>query len=187
MEVYNKLSDVQLTNLLKTGDHAAFTEIYNRYWKKMFVLAGQKLDDLDEAKEIVQQIFVRFWERRAELEIQGSLSAYLSVSVKYRIINALDMHYVRKNYMDNLSVTSEIDDSTQEWLDFEEIKERLAILVSDLPEKCRLVFLMSREQGLSQKQIAKELDISEKTVEAHLGKAIKTLKTGLSSLFLTLL
>ena len=187
MDVYNKLSDVQLTTLLKTGDHAAFTEIYDRYWKKMFVLAGQKLDDPDEAKEIVQQIFVRFWERRAEIEIQGSLSAYLSMSVKYRIINALDKHYVRKNYIDNLSVTSEIDNSTQEWLDFEEVKERLAALVSDLPEKCRLVFVMSREQGLSQKQIAKELDISEKTVEAHLGKAIKSLKTGLKSFFLTLL
>lgn len=184
---YSSYSDQELTALLKNGDKTAFTEIYNRYWKKMFAVACQKINDSEEAREIVQQIFISLWERKEKLEITSTLASYLSVSVKYRIINALNMQYVRKNYIDNLPAWSELDDSTQEWLDFEEVKERLAVLVSDLPEKCRLVFVMSREQGLSQKKIANALGISEKTVEAHLGKAIKSLKTGLKSFFLTLL
>lgn len=187
MSAYSSYSDQKLTTFLKNGDKSAFTEIYNRYWKKMFALACQKINDPEEAREIVQQIFIRLWERKDKLEITSTLVAYLSVSVKYRIINALNMHYVRKNYIDNLPSWSELDDSTQEWLDFEEVKERLAILVSNLPEKCRLVFVMSREQGQSQKQIAEALNISEKTVEAHLGKAIKSLKIGLRSFLLTLL
>ena len=187
MPVYHTYTDQDLVALLKQSDQAAFTEVYNRYWKKMFVLAGKKLDDLDEAKEVVQEIFIRLWERREEIVLDGSLASYLSVSVKYRIINRLDKHYIRRNYLDNLPASAEVDNSTQEWLEFEEVKERLAKLVSDLPEKCRLVFVMSREQGMSHKQIAEELDISEKTVEAHLSKATKTLRTGLKSFFLSLL
>jgi len=187
MDAYCSYSDQELTAFLKNGDKSAFTEIYNRYWKKMFTLACQKINDPEEAREIVQQIFIRLWERKDKLEINNTLGGYLSVSVKYRIINALNMHYVRKNYIDNLPAWSELDDSTQEWLDFEEVKERLAILVSNLPEKCRIVFIMSREQGLSQKKIAETLNISEKTVEAHLSKAVKSLRTGLRSFFLTLL
>lgn len=187
MSEYNTYTDHELVLLLKGGDEAAFTEIYNRYWKTLFAVAGQKIYDLEEAKEIIQNIFIRLWERRTELEIESSLSAYLSVSVKYRIINALDKHYIRKKYIDDLPLLSEVDNSTQEWLDFEEVKEQLARLVAELPEKCRLVFVMNREQGMTQKQIAAELNISEKTVEAHLSKAVKSLKTGLSSFFLTLL
>ncbi|HKG04845.1 MAG TPA: RNA polymerase sigma-70 factor [Pedobacter sp.] len=187
MAAYGVYTDEELLALLKSGDRAAFTEIYNRYWKRMFALAGKKLNDLDEAKEVVQEIFIRLWERSAQIEVESNLGAYLAVSVKYRIINKLDQHYIRKNYVDNLPASSEVDNSTQEWLDFEEVRERLAKLVSELPEKCRLVFVMSREQGLSHKQIASELDISEKTVEAHLSKATKTLRTGLNSFLLSLL
>ena len=69
-------------------------------------------------------------------------------------------------------------------LEFDELKSRLETLVSNLPEKCRLVYKLSREQGLSQKQIAREYGISEKTVEAHIGKALKALRTGLGQLLL---
>jgi RNA polymerase sigma-70 factor (family 1) len=187
MAAYSAYTDQELVALLKQGDEHAFTEIYNRYWKRVFAVAVKKLGDFDEAKEVVQEIFISLWERREKVVVEGELASYLSVSVKYKIINRLDKHYIRKNYIDNLPASAEVDNSTQEWLDFEEVKERLAKLVSELPEKCRLVFVMSREQGLSHKQIAEEMNISEKTVEAHLSKATKTLRTGLRSFFLTLL
>ena len=78
------------------------------------------------------------------------------------------------------------DDATRQWLEFQEVSAKLEVLIAALPEKCRLVFKLSREQGLTQKQIAKELSISENTVEAHIGKAIRSLKAGLKSFFLTL-
>jgi RNA polymerase sigma-70 factor (family 1) len=187
MVAHSAYSDQELVALLHKGDHAAFTEIYNRYWKRIFVLAAKKLLDLDEAKEVVQEIFIRLWERREQLVIDTNIVSYLSASVKYRIINRLDKVYIRKNYIDNLPGDVEVDNSTQEWLEFEEVQERLAKLVSDLPEKCRLVFIMSREQGLSHKQIAADLEISEKTVEGHLSKATKSLRMGLRSFFMSLL
>lgn len=187
MNRYHSFTDLELTGLLENGDHAAFTEIYNRYWKKLFLVAAHKIKELEEAEEIVQHIFVSLWNRRASLKITSSLSAYLSVSVKYRVIKALDKQYHQQKYTDSLGMKGIADDSTQEWLDFLELKGCLEKLVAGLPEKCRLVYQMSKEQGLSQKKIAEGLGISEKTVEAHLGKAMKTLRAGLNQFMITLL
>ena len=186
MIVYNQLSDVELVSLMKQDDSLAFTEIYKRYWKKLFSVAANKAGDVEEGREIVQNVFISLWNRRQELEIKKSLGNYLAVSVKYRIINLLDKQNNHQKYLTHLQLT-EIDDSTQQWLEFTELKERLAGLVAELPEKCRLVFVLSREQGHSQKEIAEKLGISEKTVEGHLTKAIKSLRTGLSSYLHTLL
>ncbi len=186
MDSYSKLSDLELINLLKQGDQSAFTEIYKRYWQKLFTVAANKINDLEEAREIVQNIFISLWNRRELLDIKGTLSNYLAVSVKYRVINVLDKQNNHQKYLDSLNA-SELDDSTQQWLEFMELKERLAELVAELPEKCRLVFQLSREQGYSQKEIAQELGISEKTVEGHLAKATKSLKTGLNNFLITLL
>lgn len=187
MNKYRSFTDPELTALLENGDHTAFTEIYNRYWKKLFLVAAHKIKNLEEAEEIVQQIFVSLWNRRTSLKISTSLSAYLSVSVKYSVIKALDKQYHQQKYTDSLGLKGIADDSTQEWLDFLELKECLEKLVNKLPEKCQLVYRMSKDQGLSQKKIAEELKISEKTVEAHLGKAMKSLRAGLNQFMITLL
>ncbi len=186
MNSYSRLIDSELLDLLRLGEQGAFTEIYVRYWQKLFTVAANKIGDLEEAREIVQNIFVSLWDRREVLEVTGSLGSYLAVSVKYRVINGLDRLHSRQQYIERLNLT-EVDDSTQQWLEFMELKERLAQLVADLPEKCRLVFTLSREQGYSQKEIAAELGISEKTVEGHMTKAIKSIKSGLNSFLLTLL
>lgn len=182
---YTILDDKELTGLLQNSDELAFTEIYNRYWTKLFAVAANKISDLDEAEEIVQDIFVSLWKRRNELDTINTLGPYLAVSVKYRVIKVLAKRGHQQKYSDYTQhIASLTDDTTQQWLDFEELRGRLAAFVADLPEKCRMVYRLSRESGFSQKQIAAELGISEKTVEAHLGKALKTLRTRLSSFLL---
>ncbi|MBO9673118.1 MAG: RNA polymerase sigma-70 factor [Sphingobacteriaceae bacterium] len=181
------LNDEELIMLLKGGDHKAFTAIYNRYWEKLFALAAYKLDDLDDSREVVQNIFVALWEKRMQLTITGSLNIYLAVSVKYGVIKSLAKQHNQQKYIDSLITKSLVDDSTQEWMEFSELKEQLEKLVTELPEKCRLVFRLSKEEGFSQKQIAEKLDISEKTVEAHMGKALKKIRSGLRGFLLTLL
>ena len=189
MAKYSTHSDQELLDLLKKDDDAAFTEIYNRYWKKLFTAASNKLDDLAEAEDIVQQVFITIWNRRAVLEITSSLASYLAVAVKYHVFKSLDKNFKRRQFIGDdaaAAILEVADDSTRQWVEFQEVRERLALLVAALPEKCRLVYQLSREQGYSQKQIAAELDISEKTVEAHMSKAIKSLKTGLKSFFVAL-
>lgn len=189
MRSYEKFSDIELTDLLKSEDKYAFTEIYNRYWKKLFTAAANKIHDLQEAEDIVQQIFITIWNRRTVLDIKSSLGSYLSVAVKYRILKQLSENFKQKQYGDDAGQTAALqvlDDSTQEWLEFVEVQERLTILIEALPEKCQLIFKLSRNNGYSRKQIATTLNLSEKTVEWYLGKAIKSLRAGLKSFFISL-
>lgn len=189
MGVYQSYDDQELLRLLKRDDAAAFTEIYNRYWKKLFTLAAHKLSDLNEAEDIVQNMFITIWKRRAVIEITTSLNSYLAVAVKYHVMKALNRRFKRKTTCEE-QATMEIlefaDHSTQEWLDFQEVAKRLNILIDALPDKCKLVYKLNREKGYSQKQIAEELSISEKTVEAHMGKALRSLRIGLRNFFISL-
>lgn len=183
-----QLTDSELLDLMKSGMESGFTAIYNRYWKTLLVIATNKTGDLDEAEEIVQDIFVSLWNRKRELELTSSLKNYLAVSVKYRVIKSLAKRNLKSRFADDrLHQYNLIDDSTQQWLEFEELQQRLSDLVAELPEKCRLVYQLSRDAGYSQKQIAEELGISEKTVEAHMGKALKTLRIGLNQFLFSFL
>ncbi len=181
---YQQYNDHELVALMKAGEDEAFTAIYNRYWKKLLVVAANKTGgDIAEAEEIVQDLFVALWNRRDRLELTSSLDNYLAVAVKYRVIKTLARRDHQRRYAAHRQHTQGIlDNATQEWLEFEELRRRLEVMVAALPEKCRLVYHLSREQGYSQKRIAEEVGISEKTVEAHLGKALKTLRNGLDIL-----
>lgn len=183
----NDVSDEDLLLLLKSDDEAAFNTLYNRYWKKLFVVASYRLGNLEEAEEIVQDIFTSLWNRRNTLVLTSDLAKYLAVSVKYRVIKTLDKHYNKQRYIDSLVLSDQFDNSTEEKLAADELREELAKYVKQLPERCRLVFRLRREEGLSQKQIAETLQISEKTVEAHLGKAFKTLRIKLANYMTVLL
>lgn len=187
MQTFSQYSDSELLHLLAGGSDEAFTEIYNRYWKKLFAVAAARIQDMEEAEEIVQEIFVSLWKRRETLEVTTALDRYLVVSVKYRVIKVLGKRYQSRKYMHSMQASDLEDDSTRQWLAFEELQERLEALVSGLPEKCQLVYRLSREKGYSQQQIAEALHISEKTVEAHLGKALKALRHGLNQFLLSAL
>ncbi len=185
----NRLSDEELILLLKKGSNTAFTEIYDRYWQKLFTAAANKLHDLEEAEDIVQQLFVSIWIRREELDIHSNVRSYLAVAVKYRVLKHLNARAKYRHFSDvtaNTVLAELVDDSTQQWLEFYEVSERLRFLITALPEKCRLVFEMSRTDGQSHRQIAAQLQLSEKTVEWYIGKAIKFLKKGLKGFFLDL-
>lgn len=188
MNPYADMDDKQLLAHLKASDESAYVELYNRYWQKLFSIAANKLNNLAEAEELVQDIFLDLWNRRAELQITSAVSSYLAVCVKYRVINVLAKRNQQFRYVKHAAQNNpDCDHSTENWLQFEELKERLAKLVAGLPGKCRLVFQLSREQGLSQKEISAQLNISEKTVESHLTKALRTLRLSLEQFLLVLL
>ena len=184
MTHYPSHSDAQLLALLKGGDHEAFTELYNRYWKRLFAVAANQLDHPAEAEELVQDLFLDLWNRRQELVITSSLSSYLSVSVNYKVINRMAKRHREQIYLNSMAADG-MDRSVEEHLSFAELKERLERVLSELPEKCKLVFTLSRTEGLTRRQISRELGIAEKTVESHLTRALRQLRSGLSSLLMS--
>lgn len=174
------LSDAELLDLLRSDDSAAFDILYNRYWHRVLALAHQKTGDLMEAENIVQDVFVSLWKRRYSLVITAEFSNYLFVSVKYRVLKVLAQNKIR--YAEGLEVAEDLlDDSTQQYLAFEELRERLEKLIVMLPEKSQLVYRLSKEAGKSYKEIADELDMTEKAVDAHLVRAKRSLRAGLGS------
>jgi RNA polymerase sigma-70 factor (family 1) len=187
MAAYKELNDIELVKMLQEAEgisNPAFEELYNRFWHKLFAVALHRLGSHDEAEEVVQEVFYNLWKRRTSLQLTASPATYLATAVKYEIINRLakierGAKYIR--YAGNTEPTA--DNSTQEWLHFEELQSVIAHSVKALPEKCRLVYQLSRDKGYTEKQIASELNISVKTVEAHLTKAIKTLRSSLKHFF----
>jgi RNA polymerase sigma-70 factor (family 1) len=174
-------TDQELFHLLAQSDESAFTELYNRYWEKLLFIAGIKLRDLAIAEELVQDIFFDLWQRRSQLQLSGEPSHYLAVCMKNKVIN---VQAKRKRALDYQAYSGKIlpqaDNSTEHWLHFEELKDKLASLVAGLPERCRITYQLSREAGLSQKQIARQLKVSEKAVEGNLSRALKALRIGLA-------
>lgn len=175
---YEQLTEHELLDRLKTKDQQAFSEIYTRYWDKLFFLASKKTRNMEDAEEIVQDIFVYLWNNSHKLSIHQSLNSYLAVAVKYKVIKQLDKYHQQEKYA-QLAPKDSSDNSTEDWLEFEELKGQLARLIKTLPNKCQLVYTMSRDKGYSQKKISKTLKISEKTVEAHISKALRYLRTKL--------
>lgn len=180
MTLYTDISDTRLLALIKRDDHMAFTELYNRYWDKLFAVAFNRMGNEHDAEEVVQDVFFSFWKRRANITLQHQLSTYLSVAIRYQIINRLAKQHTRKKYIESLKQKEEAYiNSTDLWLNEKELLTKLEACVTKLPTKCRLVFELSRKEGKSTKEIAETLNIAEKTVEAHMSKALMTLRESL--------
>lgn len=174
---YTILADQELAVMMKAGDEAAFNEIYKRYWERLYVVAKHRTGDTYETEEIVQDIFCNLWRKRHSFELTKGFQNYFAVAVKFEVINRMARKNRENRLKKEVSVLSPLaDESTSDQLDFNELQSQLALTIKVLPEKCLLVFKLKHEEGYSQKQIAEELNIAEKTVEAHLSKARKTIR-----------
>ncbi len=163
---------------LREGNDDAFTEIYNRYWQKLLAIAYHHCRDKVIAEEIVQEVFIGLWNRREALYIDN-VNAYLATAVRLSVFK----QYVREKRRDQIKEQA-ADPIITAW-DEEKIytrflQQHINGIVEVLPEKCRLVFKLSRDEGLSIPEIAHRMGIAEKTAEAHLTKALKVLKLKLN-------
>lgn len=181
VNVLNTISDIELVALIKQGDHTAFTEVYNRYWKFLYTSAYNATGEQQESMDLCQSIFIWIWENRQQLNIRSSLQAYLHTALKYKIANLIRngrVHAARIAELLQTTVASpEIDP-----LEVKELKHFIDQLIAGLPDKCRQAFLLSREEQLSHREIAERLGISEKTVDDHISRALKRLKAPLNRL-----
>jgi RNA polymerase sigma-70 factor (family 1) len=180
MTTYSAYTDQDLTALLKEGDVAAFTEIYDRFQPLLYVYACKIVKDDDEAEDIVQDVFIYLWDKREDIHFTASLKAYLYSAVKYKFMNLLDHKKVRADYSASMQRFMDVGDYITD--NYIREKEFIAVIESEvalLPEKMREVFLMSRKQNLSNKQIADRLNITEKTARNQVNTALHKLRVRL--------
>lgn len=183
MRTLTSLTDQELAARFAEEGEPVFREIYIRYWDKLYVQAHRRLNSPMEAEEIVQEVFCNLWLKRGSLVLSKGIQNYLAVAVKYEVINRMAKQARAHTYLRSAATEqAEPDYSTMQSLDLEELTSQLQHRIQALPEKCRLIFRLRHEEGYSQRQIAAEMQVSEKTVEAHLAKARKTLRASFGNL-----
>ena len=166
-----------LLDEIKQGDEKAFEKLYNTYWQSLLNAAIHRLGSQEIACEIIQDVFASLWQRRQELRITTSFSAYLHTALKYKVLDYIRSQRVRDRYVSEIKrVAVPFHNVTAETIAYRETNNVLHKKISQLPEKCRLIFNLSRFEHLSTREIADRLQISPKTVENQIGKALRLLR-----------
>ncbi len=175
----NKFTDSELTQLLYEDEEFAFDEIYKRYAHKMYIYAHNVVGKKQACDDMIQNIYLDVWRKRKENKI-NNLSAYLFRAIKYQIFN-----YIRSNTISNENLTrlSLIQDSADcnNSLEYEELERKIKNCIDKLPDRCKHIFLLSRFENKTNKEIAKELDISVQGVKNQISKALKIIRKKLST------
>jgi len=175
-----EFQDQQIASLLVKRDEAAFELVFKTHYKNLYAYAFTILKDEDEAEETVQQVFFKLWERSEQLSIPGSVAAYLYRAVHNESLNFLKHQKVKEGYRLHVAYSMKNkSEQPQGRMIKKELEEKFRETLNELPEQCRTVFQLSRFEDMKYRDIAGKLDISVKTVENHMGKALKILRTKL--------
>ncbi|MCF2492922.1 MULTISPECIES: RNA polymerase sigma-70 factor [Dyadobacter] len=162
-------------------DEITFKELYQLHWERVFAVCYNNLQDVEVAKGMVQEIFKSLWERRQELEITVSVERYLLRAAKLKVFEHLRNTKVRREHIQHIRMLEcGSAHCTENDVMYNSLKEKVSGLVDTLPNQCRKVFKLSREQGLSNREISQSLLISERAVEYHITRALSTLKANLT-------
>jgi len=171
------LFDQNLWIGLKEGKQTALEMIFKTHYRPLCNYAYSFLNDKDEAEEVVQSSFISLWEKRDTISIQTSFKSYLYRMVRNACLNAIKHQKVKKSYADQEKISGEpIHNLVSETVVSTELEARIFKAIEVLPEQCRLVFQLSRFEELKYQEIADQLGISIKTVENHMGKALKIMR-----------
>ena len=175
-------NELELLYLLRNGDEKAFRKLYDLYWEKLFISAYNKLKDRELCEDILQEVFIGLWNKRNTLIIQTSLQNYLYASVTYKVYDVFRKnHDFLKNELLEKFEQRIQDANPETLLMHQELIYQIEMAIDALPEKSRIVFKLSREEQLSYIEIAEKLNISVKTVEAHISKSLRLLRNSLGT------
>jgi RNA polymerase sigma-70 factor (family 1) len=175
------MEDQYLIEGLERGDKGAFEALFKKYYSSLVLFATRLVPDKDMARELVQDVFVTFYEKRQEIRIHTSLKSHLYQSVRNRCINYIKREInIRGHHAEMASEMKLEEEHIESSIHEVELEQRIYQVIKELPDKCREVFEMSRFEGLSNQDIADRLEISKRTVETQISKALRILRENLT-------
>jgi RNA polymerase sigma-70 factor (ECF subfamily) len=178
--------DNELVERLQKGDVEAFDLVYDKYSGKLYDFGLKYLRSTDEAEELVQSVFLKVWENYKNLKKESSFKSYL-FTIAYNDICKL---FRKRNYLqkfindtrdENFQLSTEIEDS----IDYLSVLERVQQIVDKLPERLKTIFIKSRQEGKTTKEIAEEVGLSPGTVDNYISEALKFIRSLLQNEYLT--
>ncbi|PST82537.1 RNA polymerase sigma-70 factor [Pedobacter yulinensis] len=178
----NTVQDDEQTRIeqIRNGQKNVFDQVFLDFYKHLHAYAMKMLRDHDAAEEAVQNVFCRIWERRSQLKTGGYLKSFLYRSVHNECLNSLKHQKVREAFQLHRAGAEAESASLDQDLHAAELQRHLQMAIEALPEKCREVFKLSRLEQLRYHEIAASLNISVKTVENQMGKALRVLRVKLA-------
>jgi RNA polymerase sigma-70 factor (family 1) len=181
-------SDIDLVERLQKGDVEAFDMIYEKYAGKLYAFGLKYLRSTDEAEELVQSVFLKLWENYKNLKKESSFKSYLFTIAYNDICNLFrKRNYVQKFISDILYENSQSSSETENSIDYKSVLEQVQQIINKLPDRQRTIFMKSRNEGKSTKEIAEELGLSPGTVDNYISEALKFIRSRLRNESLALL
>jgi RNA polymerase sigma-70 factor (ECF subfamily) len=181
-----EFTDQDVLNRLVKGDKSALQILFNNYYTDLVRFGIKYVKNHEISEELVQEVFINIWERHQSLVITSSLKSYLFTSVKYRAFNYLRLQMPKEKLMENIELLDTFA-NTEDYQVSPELKKEVSKAIDSLPTKCRAILIMSKMDGMSHREIAKELGVSEKTVENQITIAFKKLRVALEPIRYNLL
>lgn len=164
-----------------------FEQVFKEHFKSLHAYACSILKDEDSAEEVVQNVFYKLWEKKERINTLDSIPAYLYRSVYNESLNMIKHNKVRSEYQAHAGYRTDHSDNTADQTNLKELEVRLTKAMNELPEQCRTIFQMSRFEELKYREIADKLNLSVKTIENQMGKALKLMRQKLSDYLIVLM
>lgn len=186
MSTLKLLSDKELVDLFKSGNHGAYEEIYNRYHAILYIHAFKRLQEREECRDIIQELFTNLWLKRNELEFNGHLSGYLYTSVRNKIFDLLAKSKLKASYINSIQAFSRVYTNADNLARQNQLKIIIDQEIAALPKRTREIFELSRKGYFTHREISEQLGISEQTVKSTINNALRVLRVKLGTMFFLL-
>ena len=169
-------------NIFQAGsaNTAAFEDLFKQYYAQLVVYACKFVTDTDIAREIVQDFFVRLFEKRQTLSIDISVKSYLYRSVYNCCINYINQRNIQDKHLKSIDLDRDDEENLENEINTVELQQRIYEVIDSLPARCQKIFKMNRLEGLKNEEIAEQLNLSKRTVETQISKALKILRQKLA-------
>ncbi|MCD0489689.1 RNA polymerase sigma-70 factor [Pedobacter sp. MC2016-14] len=174
---FKQLSDDGLLPFIKDGNISSFSELFLRFKHRLFLHAYRMLQNEEEAQDVVQDLFATIWAQGSNFKVTENIDNYLYGATKNKVLDIIAHKKVMVKYSNSFTELVVVDDSAHDKYVEKELRAMIESEISHLPKKMREVFELSRYEGLSHKQIAEKLDISDKTVKKQISNVLKILRT----------
>lgn len=180
MTISEKIPDYELVEKLQKGDLEAFDQIFKRYGDRLFGFALKYLKSKEETEELVQDVFLKIWENRKNIKKENSLKSYLFTIAYHNMCRIFRKKHIFLNYIEEAGAIKNDTFNQEEQIEYKSAMDSVNQLIEKLPKKQRQIFIKSRQEGKSTKEIAKEMNLAPGTVDNHISAALKFLRKHIS-------
>jgi len=174
------IRDTEIIRRIRQGDKVEFESLFRSSYVSLVRYAKSIIKDHDSAEEIVQDLFFRLWQNREKINIESSLNGYLFRAVHNKCLHYINhLKIVGQHAQETVAGQTSKSEDPVDIIRYNELQEKINLILERLPDRCSLIFCMSRFDGLKYNEIAEKLSVSVKTVEANMGRALKEFRKAL--------